>query len=216
MDRPLRQTGLAFTLAGLAFLAIGSSACANGHAEPVQGAATALEPAVWQEHQLQFDYQGFTTRYSCDGLRDKVRSVLLKLGARPDLSVESFGCGGRLGQPDRFPMLRIRMATLQPAPAVSNTGGNAGGNAAGNANSAGVVVSTSSSPAVTTGSWRSVSLSGPGKLDAGDCELIEQLVAEVLPLFAVRNLEPIRSCTPHQMPVTVSLHLEAFAPPPSQ
>ena len=41
-----------------------------------------LIPAVWKEQHLRFYYLGRTSRYSCDGLRDKVRAMLLELGAR--------------------------------------------------------------------------------------------------------------------------------------
>jgi hypothetical protein len=47
-----------------------------------------LEPGTWQTHQLEFQFVGFTTTYSCDGLEAKLRLLLLRLGARPGLSVE--------------------------------------------------------------------------------------------------------------------------------
>ncbi len=49
-------------------------------------------PAVWKEQHLEFTYQGRTARYSCQGLRDKMRSLLLDLGARRDLQVALLGC----------------------------------------------------------------------------------------------------------------------------
>jgi hypothetical protein len=49
-------------------------------------------PAVWKEHRLDFSYMGRTARYSCEGLRDKMRSLLLDLGARRDLKVSLLGC----------------------------------------------------------------------------------------------------------------------------
>src|SRR5690242_12321576 len=51
-------------------------------AENAPTAAGEPQSAVWTEKELTFVYQGFTTRYSCDGLRDKVRGVLLDLGAQ--------------------------------------------------------------------------------------------------------------------------------------
>src|SRR5271154_1733315 len=61
--------------------------------------------AVWKEQQLTFYYVGRTARYSCQGLRDKVRSLLLDLGARRDIKVSVLACdesasrltGGSLG-----------------------------------------------------------------------------------------------------------------------
>src|ERR1700760_4592296 len=64
--------------------------------------APAGEPqsAVWTEKELTFVYQGFTTRYSCDGLRDKVRGVLLDLGAeKKGLKVMQMGCSSSIGRP---------------------------------------------------------------------------------------------------------------------
>ena len=36
------------------------------------------EPAVWRTQELTFDYVGFTTHYSCDGLRDKVEQEAIE------------------------------------------------------------------------------------------------------------------------------------------
>ena len=49
-------------------------------------------PAVWKEQHLSFTYTGRTSRYSCDGLREKVRALLLDLGARRDLQIAAIGC----------------------------------------------------------------------------------------------------------------------------
>ena len=48
--------------------------------------------AVWKEQHVKFFYMGRTSRYSCDGLRDKVRAMLLDLGARRDLAITALGC----------------------------------------------------------------------------------------------------------------------------
>jgi len=46
--------------------------------------APAMEAAVWTPKEVQFTYMGFTSKYTCDGLRDTVREMLLHLGARKD------------------------------------------------------------------------------------------------------------------------------------
>jgi len=58
-------------------------------ADPVVGSPL---QAVWKEQRLDFSYMGRTARYSCDGLRDKMRSLLLDLGARRDLQVSLYAC----------------------------------------------------------------------------------------------------------------------------
>ena len=54
--------------------------------------ALGVEPGVWQHHQTTISYYGITTLYTCDGLEDKVRALLLYFGARADLKVHAFGC----------------------------------------------------------------------------------------------------------------------------
>jgi hypothetical protein len=82
--------------------------------------------AQWTPKQLSFVYMGFTSKFSCDGLVDRVRSVLLVLGARKDLQVTPSSCSTPLGRPDPFPGVSIKMNVLEPA---SSSSGSNGGNA---------------------------------------------------------------------------------------
>ena len=52
------------------------------------------QSAVWTQKEFKFTYQGFTTKYSCDGLAGKMREILLTFGARKDLKVNRWGCAG--------------------------------------------------------------------------------------------------------------------------
>src|ERR1700704_4819616 len=84
-------------------------------ADETGAAAARGQAAVWTPKELTFVYQGFTTKYSCDGLRDKVRGVLLDLGAqKKDLKVQQLGCSSSSGRPDPFPGVRVKMKVLQP------------------------------------------------------------------------------------------------------
>src|SRR6267154_165650 len=81
----------------LAVLAAPTRAAATPQAAAIQPAApTAVTgipmAAVWREQHLDFFYMGRTSRYSCDGLRDKVRAMLLDLGARRDVKIAAIGC----------------------------------------------------------------------------------------------------------------------------
>ncbi len=67
-------------------------------------------PAVWKEQHVEFSYAGRTSRYSCDGLLEKVRAMLLDLGARRDVKITPLRCadtepmrgdGGGLAHQDR-------------------------------------------------------------------------------------------------------------------
>ena len=152
------------------------------------GAATAAlaadesVPAVWTAKELRFTYMGFTSRYSCDGLRDKLRDVLLKLGARKDLSVVSSGCAEGLGRVSHFPGVVAKVHVLQP-----QTDQNA----------------PKEDTKPVTAHWQNVDLAPTGDplRAAGDCELTEQIKQRVLPLFTSRNITYSSTCVPNQLTV---------------
>jgi hypothetical protein len=129
-------------------------------------------PAVWKTREFTFNYLGFTSRYSCEGLRDQVEQALLTLGARHDLVVTPYPCAG-LGKPEFAPSLRIKLSTLEPA-------------------------TTTATDDIVEARWKTVSLGGPGKLTPGDCELADQIRREILPLFTTRNVKAKIDCVPHQ------------------
>jgi len=150
-------------------------------AEP-PAAGSGGETAVWTPKELRFTYMGFTSHYSCDGLRDKISSTLLKFGARKDLVVNEISCGAGMGRPSPFPAVSIKMNVLTPAPEKTDP------NAA------------AATPTVTT-HWKLVDLAASrDPLDvAGDCELIEQIKQRILPLFTARDVEYKSSCVPNQL-----------------
>ena len=129
-------------------------------------------PAVWKTREFTFNFLGFTSRYSCVGLRDQVEQALLTLGARHDLIVTPYPCIG-LGKPEFAPSLQIKLSALEPAPTTATDG----------------TVETR---------WKTVSLGGPGKLNPDECELADQITREILPLFTTRNLKTKNDCVPHQ------------------
>jgi hypothetical protein len=137
-------------------------------ASPSQASA-ASEPAVWVPKVLTFTYRGFTTRYTCDGLRTKIRAWLLELGARPDLEVRTWGCTQPVA-PDVFPGVTVQMSVLQPAASAAQA---------------------------MTAHWKRVDLlANRNPLDAAaDCELISQIKLNVLPLFTARNIDYQATCS---------------------
>jgi hypothetical protein len=139
--------------------------------------------AVWVQKEVRFVYTGFTTKYSCDGLEDKMRRILLQLGARDDLKVMPYGCL-RSGTPETNPGVRIVLHVLQPV-------GAAGGEP-------------------VAAHWKTVDLlAGRDAVDASlDCELIAQLKRDVLPLFSPRQVDYGAVCSAFQ-PITGGTQLKA-------
>ncbi len=151
--------------------------------------------ALWAPRHISFFYQGFTTHYSCDGLRDYIEEMLSKLGAR-HLKVEEQGCVSLVGV-EPFPGVRATMQVLVPA--ASEHGRKAG-------------------PAIAA-HWQEVVLmpGNSGFEEQGNCELIEQFKESFLPLFTTRHIRYASNCVPHQLTFGTHLSAEVLlpdAPPP--
>jgi hypothetical protein len=155
--------------------------------------ASPHSPGVWQKHEYSFAFMGFTTTYSCDGLADKLKMLLIASGARPDATARAGACASGFGRPDKFARADLTFFTL--APAGSDT--------------------SESKP--VDGTWIPVTVAPhrPRELAAGDCELVEQFLSNVLGMFTTRNVESHTSCVPHQLSGSgIDLKFETFAAPP--
>jgi hypothetical protein len=189
------------TPAWVAAVAVGLGAFASAAAWADEGAQASAAPgeqppaqmqaAVWTPKEVQFTYMGFTTKYSCDGLRDTIQQMLLQLGARKDdLKVYEMPCSGDPSRPNPFPGVKIKMSVLTPAPSPLPAG-------------------TQTVPA----HWKTVKLPyrETGINAAGECELLEQFRKTILPLFTARNVDLHASCVPHQLePVGTKLQAEVL------
>src|SRR5208282_3388132 len=70
---------------------------------------------VWQKHEYELHYMGFTSRYSCEGLQGQLQLLLKAAGARDDLHVSSGPCDQPNGRPTRFAAANMTFYTLVPA-----------------------------------------------------------------------------------------------------
>ena len=179
---------------GLALAAGTPESPATDRSAAGQSTTDGEQAAVWTPKEVTFVYQGFTARYSCDGLRDKVRSAVLQLGAnKKELKVTEWGCAASLGRPDRFPGVRIKMSVLTPA------SGSADGD-----------------DKTVPSHWKPVDLNLKDigdTTDSGTCELVEQIKAKIVPLFTARNVDLQSQCIPHQASAAgPSLKLEVLMP----
>lgn len=178
-------------------LIVGSAAAvAAGTTGQTAEAATA---AKWESRQLHFSYVGTTAHYSCDGLREQIKAILQRLGASADLVVKASGCV-RLAGPEPFPGVEATFSVLESAGADQAAAGSKD----------------------VTARWDKVTLDSdvPGRTGAGQCELIEQVKKQVLPLFTTRNLSYSDQCSPHSESLSgARLSVEVLRPvksPPAE
>ncbi len=181
MRRVILEAIFLLTTAVIGTAGIGTA----GADEPSSGSGT------WQKHQYSFVSMGFTSTYSCDGLADQLKRLLLASGARADVKARPGACPSSFGRPDQLARADLVFYTLTP--------------------------DTSPKPAEgprVAGSWHAVALAprSPRELGLGDCELVEQFRAQLLPMFATRNIDDRTTCVPHQDSGSViNLRFESFA-----
>jgi hypothetical protein len=175
--------------------ALCAGVAASAAAAPTPG-ASAVVPADWTEHQITFTYQGLTTSYSCEGLKEKMRNLLRYFGARPDsIRLRAYGCAGGPYRPSPVVNLAIGFATLAP----SATGGAAAIPAA--------WIERDLLPETR------ISRDAPGSITRGDCELVQRFVATVLPSFTHEILHDLTRCIPKELNGTMpDLRVRVLAP----
>lgn len=175
-------------------------------ADPVQ--------AIWKPQRIEFNYQSFTTFYSCDGLESRVKRLLREVGARDDLKVRVTGCEG-MNRPTRMPFVRIDMtspveATPQALEEINKDKTKRELSARVRGERAEEL--TAQFPA----HWRKVDLSA-GKLDIdpGECELIDELNKKVFSKLAIKVTRDDISCVPNQRSIgQPKLEIEALTAAP--
>ena len=148
---------------------------------------------TWEHHQARFSYFGITTLYSCDGLEDNTRALLVHLGARQDAKVMALGCPHGSSVPGRNAIVDVDFYSLSPSA---------------DANAANTV------PA----QWTAVQVNPthPHVMGRGDCELVGELKDLISKNFSLRDLNYRTDCVPHQLTLDdFSVKAQALKPLPA-
>jgi hypothetical protein len=172
------------SLTGMAVLLIGLHCQGQSAAAAVQGdaAAPADVEGAWQHHRVSFTYVGFTTLYTCEGLEDHVRQILLYLGARKDVHVTASGCPGPFNAPSHSAFVDAEFNALAPAADAPAAAGAA-------------------ASATVKGRWTALEVTSrrPSFMGDGDCELVQEMKDLITKSFSLRNVEYRTQCFPHDV-----------------
>jgi hypothetical protein len=140
--------------------------------------------AVWKEQHLTFTYMGRTSRYSCDGLRDKVLALLMDLGARRDMKITTVGCFE--DRPSTRPAAQSpSLALVFTSPALPDPQAQSA-----HAGDLAAVDARFEPFLLTSDAFRNLSIA--------DCELVEEFARQVLPRLAARDVKSDITCVPYQ------------------
>jgi hypothetical protein len=160
----------------------------------VDAAAATSTPARWRSYDVLLEFHQLPRTYSCDELWYKVRDVLLRLGARPSMTITPYACGFRGGGEARSPSVEVKFQAPEP------------------------LAGSATRYADTTVSEQAVRLApgSPSSLKAGDCEFMRQLQETLLAGLPVRITGSVSGCTPpaNSFALTVDAPLAARGGPP--
>jgi hypothetical protein len=170
----LRWGALAM-LGSLSYAAAAGDA-ADAAAPVAESAPTDVVSGAWQHHKVTFDYYGFTSLFTCDGLDDQVRQILLHLGARRDAKVRASGCPGPYNTPSHNAWVDADFYTLAPAAAAKGSD-------------------------TVKARWTSLEVTPrrPEFMGDGDCELIQEMKDLITKNFTLRDVEYRANCVPHEL-----------------
>ena len=151
-------------------------------------AESATTVAHWQPQKLNFNYSGFTTLYTCDGLEDKVRDILETFGARKGIKVRATGCSEGQNRPSKFAWVTAEFSSLATAVGEPSS-------------TAAVSDPVKSEPVKVE--WAKVRLAPhrPSYMGDGECELVDQMRDVLQKGFALRNANYRTSCIPHSVSI---------------
>jgi hypothetical protein len=132
-----------------------------------EASTAAPQRAYWVAHD-EIDYlDNLPPRtYSCDALYHKYRDVLLRLGARPDLTIYTYGCSGKKSAGAERPHVDLTYSVPAPVPPHFD------------------------SNSTLRGKYETIEISpgNPKVLSASDCALVNDMRQTVLSSFS-RNIE---------------------------
>lgn len=188
MARASGLCGLLVCLGGL--LAMGGSVAAPVDATP----PVAPVAAVWKMQQLTFEYRGSSTFYSCRSLRDKLKVILIGVGAREGMDLGSYACDETSGIA-RFQIRFESPVVATPENVIAITTHDSREELVARVN--GTHLENAVDVQRFAAVWRTVSFARDRemKLAPGDCELVEQVRRQILPQLSIQIVRDNVRCS---------------------
>ena len=150
--------------------------------------------AVWHKQSVNFQYHGFSTYYTCSGLREKLRRILINIGARETLQLHGYSCSDQGSARFRITFESPVVATAQNVQALTTYSAEE----LLAARTRGEYLPTAQDLPRFPALWKTVSFSRDRRLalTPGDCELVEQIRRAILPRLAVEVIHDRLNCSP--------------------
>lgn len=210
----MNRSAMGHVAVGLVPMLLAAAAAAQAVASA--GDAAPVVNAIRVEREVDLVYMGFTSYYSCDGLRNKVRRVLVDLGMGDGLKVSARNCI-RMTGPEVMPSLHIvARVPVEATPELLAQIESEAGKRELVARVKGVAPEEATAQFAARRKRVELEADPLGDLREGDCELVEQLRDRVFPKLGVTVVEDRTQCSPRQVSLG-SIHtvVEVLEPLPA-
>lgn len=188
LSKSVVTSGLAGAFAYITIAAPVATAVADA---PAEGESV---EAVWKPQQVNFEYRGYSTAYSCRSLEDKLELIVRSVGAREDVQLRSYACDEQIG------IARFQIALQSPVVASEEnlrelSTHDAKGELIARVNGE-KLTSTADLPRFTA-VWKTVSFARDRRmrLERGDCELVQQVRHQILTRMSVHIVKDDVRCS---------------------
>lgn len=150
--------------------------------------------AVWKPQQMNFEYRGYTTTYSCRSLEYKLGLILRSLGAREDVQLIGYACDEQIGIA-RFQILLQSPVVASEENIRELTARDAKDELVARVN--GEKLPSAADLPRFTAVWKTVSFARDRRmrLERGDCELVQQLRRQILTRMSVHIVKDNVRCS---------------------
>jgi hypothetical protein len=185
----MKRSGRWINFAGAAVLLLAATV-----AKAQSPADETVVEAVWKPQRVNFVYRGYSTLYTCSGLRHKLRKILTTVGARDGLELRAYSCDDALSTA-RFQIVLISPVEATPENIEQLTAYDGRDELV--ARVRGERLATAEDVERFPAVWKTISFarSRQMKLAPGDCELVQQLRQHILPRMSVHIVSDRVRCS---------------------
>ena len=190
-----RTHGLVCLLVCLASLATSQRSSAATEPPPIPTTPDVQIAAVWKVQQLNFVYHSDNVVYGCGQLLQKLKVILVSVGASDRIELRSYHCDERAG------LARFEVRIESPAAATQENIQALATHTSRDelvARVNGERLPSAEDVQVFQAEWRTVSFARNRRmaLHAADCELVEQVQRQLLPRLSVQIVRDNVLCSP--------------------
>ncbi len=170
--------------------------------------------AIWRVHKVDFAYRSQNVYYACDALQEKIRTILLAIGAHGTMNIAISCTSGQLVKDARSRLTLALPAEATPANVRAATTFDTRAQLVARLQK--IQLPSANDIVRFPARWQTVSLSRQRgvRLGPGDCELLDDLTEQVFPKLPVHVAATNLRCNLDATRIVPTIEVTALVPAP--